>query len=117
MVNRYNISIKLQAKILQNDLWARMKKLQLSSDENLSADGASAGATRGEADLASFIFILLEPLTLTPTLIQSKAMIEASLSRLMVATQQVGENMTPRLIARKARLWFDLQKALVNSMA
>jgi hypothetical protein len=26
--------------------------------------------------------------------IQSKAMIEASLSRLMVATQQVGENMT-----------------------
>jgi hypothetical protein len=66
MMNRYNISIKLQAKILQNDLWAREKKLQLSSGKNLSADVASTGATGGEADLASFIFVLLVPLTSTP---------------------------------------------------
>jgi hypothetical protein len=67
MVNIYNISIKLQAKILQNDRWVRKKKLQLSTSGNLSADGASTGATEGEADLGSFIFVLLVPLTLTPT--------------------------------------------------
>jgi hypothetical protein len=29
MVNKYNISIKLQAKILQNDLWVRKKKITI----------------------------------------------------------------------------------------
>jgi hypothetical protein len=68
MVNKYNISIKLQAKILQNDMWVRKKKkLQLSSGRNLRADGASTGTTEGEVDLTSFVFILLVPLTLTPT--------------------------------------------------
>jgi hypothetical protein len=34
--------------------------------KNLSADGASTGTTGGEAGLASFFFVLLVPLILTP---------------------------------------------------
>jgi uncharacterized alpha-E superfamily protein len=44
-------------------------------------------------------------------------MIEACLSRLMVATQQVWENMTCRLTTRMAKLGFDSQKAVVNTYA
>jgi hypothetical protein len=66
MVNSYNISIKLQAKILQNDPWVQNKDLQ-SSTENLSIGAASTGTTGGEVGLASFIFVLLVPLTLIPT--------------------------------------------------
>jgi hypothetical protein len=54
--------IKLQAKILQNDPWVRKKDYKESSSGNLSANGASTGATRGEACLASFFFVLLVPL-------------------------------------------------------
>jgi hypothetical protein len=42
---------------------------------------------------------------------------QASLSRLMVATQQVGENMTCRLTTRMAKQGFDLQEAVVNVYA
>jgi hypothetical protein len=42
---------------------------------------------------------------------------QASLSRLMVATQQVSENMTCRLTTRMAKLGFDSQKAVVNIFA
>jgi hypothetical protein len=66
MVNSYNISIKLQAKILQNDMWVQNKDLQ-SSTENLSVGAASTSITGGEVGLASFIFVLLVPLTLIPT--------------------------------------------------
>jgi hypothetical protein len=44
-------------------------------------------------------------------LIQSKAMIEASLSRLMVATQQAGGNMTYKLTTRMAKLGFGLTES------
>jgi hypothetical protein len=47
--------------------------------------------------------------------IQHKATIEASFSRLMIATQQVGKNMTCRLSTRMAKLGFDLQKAVVKT--
>jgi hypothetical protein len=47
MLNRYNISIKLQTKILQNAPWVRKKITEYSSGGNLSADGASIGTTGG----------------------------------------------------------------------
>jgi hypothetical protein len=47
MLNRYNISIKLQTKILQNTPWVRKKITEYSSGRNLSADGASIGTTGG----------------------------------------------------------------------
>jgi hypothetical protein len=47
--------------------------------------------------------------------IQSKATIETSLSRLMVAHHQVGENMTCRVSTRMAKLGFDSQKAVVKT--
>jgi N-acyl-L-homoserine lactone synthetase len=42
---------------------------------------------------------------------------QASLSRVMVATQQVWENMACRLTTRMAKLGFDSQKAVVNIYA
>jgi hypothetical protein len=42
---------------------------------------------------------------------------QASLSRLMVATQQVGENMTCRLTTRMVKQGVDLQEAVVNVYA
>jgi hypothetical protein len=97
--------ISLEAKILQNDHWVR--KITIMQRQNLSVDGASTGATRGEVGLASFILVLLVPLIRLQHLVQSKAMIEVSLSRLMVATQQVGENKTCRLSTRMAKVGFD----------
>jgi hypothetical protein len=44
-------------------------------------------------------------------------MMQASLSRLMIATQQVWENMTCRLTPRMTKLGFDLQEAVVNIYA
>jgi hypothetical protein len=67
MVNRYNILINYKLKILQNDPWSE-RRLQSSSGINLSIGAASIGTTGGEACLASFIFILLVSLILTPTL-------------------------------------------------
>jgi hypothetical protein len=65
MVNRYNISLNYKQKSYKMTHGSE-RKLQWSSGGNLSADGASTGATKGEVGLASFIFILLVPLTLTP---------------------------------------------------
>jgi hypothetical protein len=44
-------------------------------------------------------------------------MMQASLSRLMVSTQQVGENMTCQLTTRMAKQGFDLQEAVVSVYA
>jgi hypothetical protein len=67
MVNSYNISIKLQAKILQNDPWVEKNITEQSSGRNLTVGAASIGTIGGEADLAFFFFVLLIPLILTLT--------------------------------------------------
>jgi phosphopantothenoylcysteine synthetase/decarboxylase len=56
MVNRYNILIKLQAKILQNDPRVRKKITEQRSGGNLRVGVASTCTTEGEACLASFFF-------------------------------------------------------------
>jgi hypothetical protein len=61
---------------------------------NLSVGASSTGTTRGEADLVLIFWLQLVLLVGLPRFVQPKAIIEASLSRLMVATQQVRENMT-----------------------
>jgi hypothetical protein len=66
MVNKYNISLIYKLKSYKMTIGLE-RRLQSCSGRNLSANGASTGATRGEADLASFFFILLIPLILTPT--------------------------------------------------
>jgi hypothetical protein len=66
MINRYNISLIYKLKSYKMTLGSE-RKLKSRSRGNLSMDGASTGATRGEADLASFFFILLVLLILTPT--------------------------------------------------
>jgi hypothetical protein len=70
------------------------RRLQSSSDKNLSTDAASTCTTEGGAGLVFIVWLLLVLLFLLQHFLQSKATMEASLSRLMVATQQVGENMT-----------------------
>jgi hypothetical protein len=42
-------------------------------------------------------------------------MIEASLSRLMIATQRVGKKYDMRAIKKEGSLWLDLQKAVVKT--
>jgi hypothetical protein len=69
---------------------------------NLSIGASSTGTTGGEAGLVFIFWLLLVVLIGLQHLVQPKATIEASLSRLMVATQQVGENMTRRLSTRMA---------------
>jgi hypothetical protein len=61
---------------------------------NLSIGASSIGTTRGEAGLVFILWLLLVLLVGLSRFVQPKATIEACLSRLMVATQQVGENMT-----------------------
>jgi hypothetical protein len=61
---------------------------------NLSVGVSSTGTTGGEAGLVFIFWLLLVILVGLPRFVQPKATIESSLSRLMVATQQVGENMT-----------------------
>jgi hypothetical protein len=61
---------------------------------NLSLGASSTGTTGGEAGLVCIFWLLLVLLVGLPRFVGPKATIEASLSRLMVATQQVGENMT-----------------------
>jgi hypothetical protein len=65
MVNSYNISIKLQAKILQNDPWVGKNITEQSSGRNLTVGVASIGTIGGEAGIAFFFFVLLVPLILT----------------------------------------------------
>jgi hypothetical protein len=66
MVNKYNISFKLQAKIFTKRPLGQKERLQLSSTQNLCADGASTGTTRGEADLVFIFWLLLILLILIP---------------------------------------------------
>jgi uncharacterized protein (DUF58 family) len=61
---------------------------------NLSVGVSSTGTIGGEAGLVFIFWLLLVLLVGLPYFVRPKATIEASLSRLMVATQQVGENMT-----------------------
>jgi uncharacterized protein (DUF58 family) len=61
---------------------------------NLSVGASSTGTTGEEAGLVFIFWLLLVLLVGVPCFVRPKATIEASLSRLMVATQQVGENMT-----------------------
>jgi uncharacterized protein (DUF58 family) len=61
---------------------------------NLSVGVFSTGTTEGEAGLVFIFCLLLVLLVGLPLFVRPKATIEASLSGLMVATQQVGENMT-----------------------
>jgi hypothetical protein len=61
---------------------------------NLSIGVSSTGTTKGEAGLVFIFWLLLVLFVGLPHFARPKASIEESLSRLMVATQQVGENMT-----------------------
>jgi uncharacterized protein (DUF58 family) len=61
---------------------------------NLSVGAFSTGTTGGEAGLLCIFWLLLVLLVGLPCFVRPRVTIEASLSRLMVATQQVGENMT-----------------------
>ncbi len=62
--------------------------------ENLSVGASSTGTIGGEAGLVFIFWLLLVLLVGLPRFVRPIATIEASLSRLMVATQQVGENVT-----------------------
>jgi hypothetical protein len=62
--------------------------------ENLSIGASSTGTIGGEAGLVFIFWLLLVLLIGLQHLVLPKATIDASLSRLMVATLQVGENMT-----------------------
>jgi hypothetical protein len=61
---------------------------------NLSVGASSTGTIGGEVDLVFIFWLLLVLLVGLSHFVQPKATIEASLSSLIVATQQVGENMT-----------------------
>jgi uncharacterized protein (DUF58 family) len=62
--------------------------------ENLSVGASSTGTTGGEAGLVFIFWLLLVLLVGLQHLVRPKTTIEASLSRLIVATRQVGKNMT-----------------------
>jgi hypothetical protein len=61
---------------------------------NLSLGAFSTGTTGGEAGLVFIFWLLLVHLVGLPRFVRPEATTEASLSRLMVATQQLGENLT-----------------------
>jgi hypothetical protein len=61
---------------------------------NLRVGTSSIGTTGEEAGLVFIFWLLLVLLVGFLHFVQPKATIEASLSRFIVATQQVGENMT-----------------------
>jgi hypothetical protein len=65
MVNRYNISINYRIKFYKMTHGSKQKITE--ERRILSIGAASTGTTRGEAGLASFFFVLLVPLILTPT--------------------------------------------------
>jgi hypothetical protein len=62
--------------------------------ENLSVGASSTCTIGGEADLVFIFWLLLVLLVGLLYFVRPKATMEASLSRLMIVTQQVGENMT-----------------------
>jgi hypothetical protein len=92
MVNRYNISINYRIKSYKMTHGSKINITEWR--KNLSIGASSTGTTRGEADLVFIFWLLLVLLVGLPCFVRPKATIEASWSRLMVATQQVGENMT-----------------------
>jgi hypothetical protein len=61
---------------------------------NLRVGASFTGTTGGEAGLVFIFWLLLVLLVGLPRFVRPKATIEASLNRLMVATQPAGENMT-----------------------
>jgi hypothetical protein len=65
MVNRYNISINYRVNSYKMTRGSKRKITELHGILSIGVD--STGTTRGEAGLASFIFVLLVPLTLIPT--------------------------------------------------
>jgi hypothetical protein len=69
---------------------------------NLSVGASSTSTTGGEADQVFILWLLLVLLIGLQHLVRPNTTIEASLSRLMFATQQVGENMALRLSTRMA---------------
>jgi hypothetical protein len=80
---------------------------------NLSIGASSTGTTGGEAGLVFIFWLLLVLLVGLPCFVRPIATIEASLSRLMAATQQVGENDMKAINKDGLTLGFDLQKAVV----
>jgi hypothetical protein len=81
---------------------------------NLSIGASSTGTTGGEAGLVFIFWLLLVLLVGLPRFVQPKATIEASLSRLMLATQQVGGKYDMKATNKDGlTLGFDLQKAVV----
>jgi hypothetical protein len=61
---------------------------------NLSVGASFTSTTGGEVGLVFIFWLQLVLLVGLPRFVRPKAIIEASLSRLMVATQHVGENMS-----------------------
>jgi tetrahydromethanopterin S-methyltransferase subunit F len=106
MVNRYNISTNYKVKSYKMTRGSKRKIIEWH--KNLSVGVSSTGTIGGEAGLVFIFWLLLVLLIGLQHLVRPKATIEASLSRLMVATQQVWKNMTWGLITRKARLGFNL---------
>jgi hypothetical protein len=92
MVNRYNISINYRVKSYKMTHGSKRKIIEWRG--NLSIGASSTGTIGGEADLVFIFWLLLVLLIGLQHLVLPKATIDASLSRLMVATLQVGENMT-----------------------
>jgi hypothetical protein len=70
------------------------KKKNTEQRKNLSVGVSSTGTTGGEAGLVLIFWLLLVLLIRLQHLVWPKATIEASLTRLMVASQQVWKNMT-----------------------
>jgi hypothetical protein len=90
-VNKYNISLNYKLESLQNFPWVQKNITEWQG--NLKVGASSTGTTGGEAGLVFIFWLLLVLLVGLPHFVRPKATIETSLSRLMVATQQVGENM------------------------
>jgi hypothetical protein len=85
--------VKLQAIIFYKMTRGSKRKIT-ERRRNLSVGASSTGTTRGVANLVFIFRLLLVLLIGLQHLVRPKATIEATLSRLMVATQQVWKNMT-----------------------
>jgi hypothetical protein len=92
MANIYNISINYKVKSYKMTRGSKRKFIEWC--RNLSVGASFTGTTGGEAGLFFIFWLLLVLLIGLQHLVRPKATIEASLSRLMVATQLVWENMT-----------------------
>jgi hypothetical protein len=92
MVNRYNISLNYKLESLQNDPWVQNKYYRVAQKSKRRCVFHRHNQRRGRPSL--YLLAPVGTMVGLPRFIRPKATIEASLSRLMVATQQVGENMT-----------------------